>query len=192
MTELKKDRVERAIEHLTAKDRARERLESYRHAVNDSKYCRSRIETLREQMTSYNHAIGATSAGWTGEYVTETVIGKKIEGQPKPTPSDVSIPVMRIPRTLHGTRDPKGGEKYLAALITQIMEYEKRIERNTKLCQTIESEIDAFCDPEQALALKYRFIEGLTYEAIAQQMNFSERQAYRLIDDALEHFSVKA
>ncbi len=174
----------------STKDRARERLESYRRANRDSDYCQSRIATLREQMASCTRAIGATSAGWTGEYVTETVIGKKIEGQPKPTPSDVSIPVMRIPRTLHGTRDPKGGEKYLAALITQIMEYEKRIERNTKLCQTIEAEIDAFCDPEQALALKYRFIEGLTYEAIAQQMNFSERHIRRLIDEALERFSV--
>ena len=179
------------MDNSTAKDRARERLESYRHAVNDSKYCRSRIETLREQMTSYNHAIGATSAGWTGEYVTETVVGKKIEGQPKPTPSDVSVPVMRIPRTLHGTRDPKGGEKYLAALITQIMEYEKRIERNTKLCQTIEAEIDAFCDPEQALALKFRYIEGLTHSAAAKRVNYSRTVWFRLFSAALDAYSGK-
>ncbi len=175
----------------STKDRARERLESYRRANRDSDYCQSRIATLREQMASCTRAIGATSAGWTGEYVTETVTGPKIEGQPKPTPSDVSVPVMRIPRTLHGTRDPKGGEKYLAALITQIMEYEKRIERNTKLCQTIEAEIDAFCDPEQALALKFRYIEGLTHSAAAKRVNYSRTAWFRLFSAALDAYSGK-
>lgn len=183
--------VKTIMDNSTAKDRARERLESYRHAVNDSKYCRSRIETLREQMTSYNHAIGATSAGWTGEYVTETVIGKKIEGQPKPTPSDVSIHVMHIPRTLHGTRDPKGGEKYLVSLINQVMEYEKRIERNDELCMTIEAEINTYCDPEQALTLKSRYIEGLTHAEAQRRFNYSESAWFRLFSSAMDVYSSK-
>jgi len=174
-----------------AKDRARERLESYRRVSRDSGYCRARIETLHEQMTSFNFALGSTSAGWTGETVIETVVGKKQEGQPKPVPSDISVPVMHIPRALYGTRDPKGVEKYLTALISEVMKYEERIDRNTKLCQTIEAEIDAFCDSEQALALKYRYIEGLTHTEARRRLHYSESSWFELISSALEAYGEK-
>lgn len=173
------------------KDRARERLESYRRASRDSDYCRARIETLHEQMTSFNFALGSTSAGWTGETVIETVVGKKQEGQPKAVPSDISVPVMRIPRALHGTRDPKGGEKYLTALINDVMEFERRIEKNTELCKTIEAEIDAFCDADQALALKYRYVEGLTHVAARKRLYYSESSWFELISSALEAYGEK-
>jgi hypothetical protein len=173
-----------------SKERARERLESYRRAVRDSKYfCQPRIETLREQMTSCTRAVGATSAGWTGEYIT--VVGKKEEGKPAPLPSDVSIPVKRIPRALHGTCDPQAGEKYLTYLITLIMEYEQRIERNNELCRTIEVEIDAFCDSEQALALKLRYIEGLTHTEAMRRLNHSRPAWFRLFSSALEAYGGK-
>lgn len=176
----------------SAKDRARERLEEYRRADRDTnKFCRPRIETLREQMTRCTRAIGAISSGWTGEYVTETVSGLKEEGKPTPLSSNVSVPVMRIPRALHGTRDPQTGEKHLTVLIGQIMEYEKRIERNTRLCQAIEAEIDARCDSEQALALKLRYIEGLTHSAAAKRLNYSRTAWFRLISSAIDAYSGK-
>lgn len=176
----------------SAKDRARERLVEYRRAVRDTKYfCQPRIETLREQMTSVSRPVGGTSAGWTGEYVTETVVGKKTEDNLKPQPSDVLIQVKRIPRSLHGTRDPKAGEKYLAAIISDIMKYEQRIERNATLCQTIEAEIDAFCDSEQALALKLRYIEGLTHTEAQRRLSCSRTAWFRLISSALEAYGAK-
>lgn len=174
-----------------SKERARERLESYRRASRDSDYCRARIETLREEMTNVSRPVGSTSAGWTGEYVTETVVGKKQEGQPKPVPSDVSIPVKRIPRSLHGTRDPKGGEKYLTSLINEIMRFEQRIGRNDELRRTIEAEIDTFCDEDQALALKYRYIEGLTHTEARRRLNYSESWWFKLFSSALEAYGEK-
>jgi len=174
---------------MTDQDRARERLEEYQRAVRDTKYCRQRIETLREQMTSCTHAVGATTGGWTGDCVTETIEGRKEAGKPKPTPSDVSVPVLHIPRVRPGTRDFKSGEKHLVALLDQVVEYERRIERNAELCRTIEAEIDAYCEPEHALLLKYRYIQGMTYGAISRALNFSVRHAQRLHDDALNVFT---
>lgn len=172
-------------------ERARERLEQYQQAVRDSRFCQQRIETLREEATSCTPAVGASSAGWTGEYVVETVEGKREPGKPRPLPSDVSIPVKHIPRVQPGTRDPKAGEKYLAIIIDQILEYERRIEKNTQVCREIEAEIEARCNHEQALALKYRYIEGLTHISARQRLHYSESSWFELISSALEAFGEK-
>lgn len=172
-------------------DRARERLEQYQRAVRDSRFCQQRIDTLREEATSCTHAIGASSAGRTGEYVIETVEGKKEPGKPKPIPSDVSIPVKHIPRVQPGTRDPKAGEKYLAIIIDQILEYERRIEKNTQICREIEAEIDGCCDGDSNLVLKYRYLEGLSLREVADRIKYSRGHVKRFMADALDAFSQK-
>ncbi len=123
--------------------------------------------------------------------MTETVIGKKTADNPKPQPSDVSIPVMRIPRSLYGTRDPQGNEKYLTGLINEIMKYEQRMKKNDELCRTIEAEIDAFCDSEQALALNLRYIKGLSHSEAMRRLNYSRPAWFRLFSSALEAYGGK-
>ena len=89
------------------------------------------------------------------------------------------------------TSDPKAGEKVMVGMIDLIVDYERKALAAVQLCQTIESEIDSYCTGNQINVLKYRYIEGLTYEAIARKMMYSERHLVRLIDEALEAFGLQ-
>ena len=86
------------------------------------------------------------------------------------------------------TSDPKAGEKFMVVMIDLIVGYEQKALAAVQLCQTIEAEIDSYCTGNQINALKYRYIEGLTYGAIARRLMYSERHLFRLIDEALEAF----
>lgn len=90
------------------------------------------------------------------------------------------------------TSDPKAGEKVMVGMIDLIVDYEQKALAAVQLCQTIESEIDRYCTGNQVNVLKYRYIEGLTYEAIAKRMMYSERHLFRLIDEALETFGLQS
>lgn len=172
---------------MTNQDRARERLELFQKAARSSMYYHQRIETLREQVTSCTSALGQITGGWTGEMETVTVVARRQPGNPKAIDT-VALPVKHIPRVDPGTRDPKAGEKFMVAILDQILEYERRIERNTQICREIEAEIDARCDGYHNLALKYRYIAGLQIKEVAERIHYSSAHTKRILADALAMF----
>jgi len=50
-----------------------------------------------------------------------------------------------------------------------------------KVCREIEESI--------ALALKYRYIEGLTYDQVGRRMDYSNTHVRRLLDEALDRYA---
>lgn len=173
-------------------ERARERLEQYQMAVKEIDYCRQRIDDLRDQTFRVTSTLGQSRAGRTGDYVIETVEGKREPGKPKPLPTEVSVPVLHIPRVQPGTRDPKLSEKILCGMMDQMREYEIRELKAIELCRMIETEIDAYCNHDQALALKYRYISGLTHKEARTRLHFSESSWFELFSSALFAFGEKS
>ena len=169
------------------RDRARARLEQYQDAEAELQYLKDRIETVEAKILRTT-AAPDSSAGWTGQY-----IGRGNQGQGWMVDSDPEtlnnpLKVRAVPKIKHKVSDPKAGEKFMVVMIDLIVDYERKALAAVQLCQTIESEIDSYCTGNQINALKYRYIEGLTCEAIARKMMYSERHLFRLIDEALEAF----
>lgn len=171
-------------------DRARKRLEQYRNAQHELDYLSSRIETLEAKVMRAT-TTPDVHAGWTGQYW-----GRSAKGYGwmySDNPDDLLNPrkVKAIPKAQHGTSDPKAGEKLLIALIDQQLEYERRALAALDLCLAIEAEIDDACVGIWATALKYRYLEDLTYREIGDRMNYSISQVRRLIDEAFNQYSEK-
>lgn len=173
------------------RQRARERLEQYQQAQRDLRYLLSRIETLEARV------MGATTptdahAGWTGSYLVRRHKQGWIEtDQPRKEELEDAQRIRAVPRTSSGTPDPKSGEKLLAALIDQQLGYEKKAQEALTLCKIIECEIEEFCDHEQAVALKYRYIEGLSHVEARERLHYSETSWFRLMNSALDAFGSK-
>lgn len=98
---------------------------------------------------------------------------------------------LKIPRAKPGTRDPKAGETLLIEYIDQQFEYERKALKALDLCLAIEAEIDEACVGNHATALKYRYIEELSVRQIAERMNYSKSQVWRLLDEAFAQYAEK-
>lgn len=169
------------------RNRARARLEQYKDAEAELQYLKDRIETVEAKLLRTTTSPDS-SAGWTGLYVGRSKQYRNEAISDDPGVLHNPLKVMAIPEIQYKTGDPKTGEKFMAVMIDLIVDYERKALAAIQLCQTIESEIDSYCTGSQINVLKYRYIEGLTYEAIARKMMYSERHLFRLIDEALETF----
>ena len=58
-----------------------------------------------------------------------------------------------------------------------------------KVCREIEESIDRYTTGTYALALKYRYIEGLTYDQVGRRMDYSNTHVRRLLDEALDRYA---
>lgn len=171
-------------------DRARKRLEQYRNAQHELDYLSSRIETLEAKVMRAT-TTPDVHAGWTGQYW-----GRSAKGYGwmySDNPNDLLNPrkVKAIAKAQHGTSDPKAGETLLIALIDQQFEYERRALATLDLCLAIEAEIDDACVGIWATALKYRYLENLSIRQIAERMNYSKSQVWRLLDEAFDQYAEK-
>ena len=169
------------------RDRARARLKQYQDAMAELQYLRDRIETIEAKLLRSNVAPDS-SAGWTGQYVGRNKRDRTEAVSDDPGALCDPLKVKAVPKIQHKKGDPKAGEKFMVVMIDLIVDYEQKTLAAIQLCQTIESEIDSYCTGSQVSVLKYRYIEGLTCEAIAKKMMYSERHLFRLIDEALEAF----
>jgi len=90
---------------------------------------------------------------------------------------------------------PKGGTSdktdTTAAIIDLDLEIDYQIKKWTELGQEIKAVIDTVEDCNLRLLLKYRYINGMTFEQIAVAMNYSWRQIHRLHSEALEALVIK-
>lgn len=169
-------------------DQARSYLEQYQAAVRDLDYYASRIETLEARITSGLTPTDAR-AGWTGEWT-----GRARDGRGRITtrnPDELVRPrkVMAVPESSGNQHDPKAGERLLAALADQSIEYERRGMDAARLCREIEDSIDRHTVGSEALVLKYRYIEGLTYDQVGRRMDYSNTHVRRLLDEALDRYA---
>ncbi|HHY01170.1 MAG TPA: hypothetical protein GX531_07365 [Methanothermobacter sp.] len=171
-------------------ERARKRLSEYKKAVKQLQYLADRIETLEVQVTRSTKPHDA-NAGWTGLFVGRSKYGKGKIVTDNSNEIDNPRMVMTLPKINPGTPDPKVGEKLLAGLIDYQLDYEKQALEALNVCRAIEREIDEACVGIWAVALKYRYLEDMSYRRIGQRMNYSATQIRRLIDEALWQYSEK-
>jgi hypothetical protein len=170
------------------RERARKRLGEYKNAVIQLRLLADRIESVEAQVMQSAKPPDA-NAGWTGLYVGRSKFGKGKIVTDKEEELTNPRKVMTIPNVKAGTPDPKVGEKLLAELIDYQLDYERQALEALSICRAIEREIDEACVGIWAAALKYRFLEDLTFREIGRRMNYSATQVRRLVDEALYQYS---
>lgn len=90
---------------------------------------------------------------------------------------------------------PRGGTPVtLVDLISDKVDLENRIERlkakGKKLKSETYEEIDSLEDPRYCEVLEAHFIEGLTFESIAEEMGYTERHVYTLYSEAISLLAI--
>lgn len=77
-----------------------------------------------------------------------------------------------------------------AEVIAQILQLELQIKADTKRLQdeltTVRFMINSLDDFQERIVLNYRYINGKTFEAIAEKMSYDVRQVYRIHGNALK------
>ena len=66
----------------------------------------------------------------------------------------------------------------------------KAVSKLLKEKRTIEREIEALSNGNYALLLKYRYLDGYTWEEIAEQMNYSFRSVHYMHNKALNDIAI--
>lgn len=97
-------------------------------------------------------------------------------------------------RSMGGGVAGSSGDNPMQACIDQMLEFQRmlteRLAENMKLRESIENSIAAVEDAKLRLLLRYRYIEGMTFEEIAVKMFYSYMQICRLHGQALEQCSI--
>lgn len=97
-------------------------------------------------------------------------------------------------RSMGGGVAGSSGDNPMQACIDQMLEFQRmlteRLAENMKLRGSIENSIAAVEDAKLRLLLRYRYIEGMTFEEIAVRMFYSYMQICRLHGQALEQCSI--
>ena len=65
------------------------------------------------------------------------------------------------------------------------------VDKKRELHKEIDASIEAMKDESEKAVLRYRYIMGLKWEEIAEEMHYSERRVHYVHGDALRHFEVK-
>ena len=68
----------------------------------------------------------------------------------------------------------------LCRFISQMLRHKRQIERG----------IDGLADGTQALILRYRYIDGLNWEEISEELNYSFRSIHYMHNKALEQIAI--
>ena len=78
-----------------------------------------------------------------------------------------------------------------AEVIAQILQLEEVIKADTKRLQdelmTVRFMINSLDDFQERVILNYRYINGKTFEVIAEKLSYEVRQVYRIHGDALKN-----
>ena len=85
-------------------------------------------------------------------------------------------------------------EAPFARCLEKIDEMQRNVEEKVAYLISLRDEINARIDMldshEEQILLRYRYIEGFSWEEIERMMNVSERTAFRIHGSALAHFPV--
>lgn len=74
--------------------------------------------------------------------------------------------------------------------LEKIDEIQRSVEKKIILRDEINARKDMLDNHEEQVLLRYRYIDGFTWEEIESMMNVSERTEFRIYGNALAHFSV--
>lgn len=135
-------------------------LSRYSEALRDLEYYKERLDEQRAKAESVKSSLGFER-------------GVDKYGESHPINND-------------GTFDPHTRERLLDVLIYQSIEYDNKVRETEQLALEIERIIDCLYDKRFQLVLKYFYIQGLSYEAIAVKMNYSYWHVRRLRWQGLE------
>ena len=84
---------------------------------------------------------------------------------------------------------PKGGQPVtMDSLVAQKMELQERINEKCGRRKAILDSIERMTNARDRLILKYRFVDNLTHDKIAERLNYSNMQVRRYYESALEHY----
>ena len=86
---------------------------------------------------------------------------------------------------------PKGGQPVtMDSLVAQKMELEERINRKCMKRRAILDSIERMVNARDRLILKYRFVDDLTHDEVAERINYSNMQVRSYYEEALERFQM--
>ena len=84
---------------------------------------------------------------------------------------------------------PKGGQPVtLDSLVAQKIELQEQINAKCAKRREIVEAIERMSNPRDRLILKYRFVDDLTHDEVAERINYSNMQVRRYYESALERF----
>ena len=88
------------------------------------------------------------------------------------------------------TVPPRPTETPFVRCLEKIDEIQRSVEKKIILRDEINARKDMLDNHEEQVLLRYRYIDGFTWEEIESMMNVSERTEFRIYGNALAHFSV--
>jgi len=106
--------------------------------------------------------------------LSSSVSGMKFDGMPHSPNRPTEAPFVRCLEKIDEIQ--RSVEEKVAYLIS--------------LRDEINARIDMLDNHEEQVLLRYRYIDGFTWEEIESMMNVSERTAFRIHGNALAHFPV--
>lgn len=89
-----------------------------------------------------------------------------------------------------GTRHTSVMEEYVPKIVDLEREIDRRIDEYVDLVREVEAAIDQIEDERCRDVLRYRYLNGWSWEKIAEQMHYDERWVYRLHGHALRQIEV--
>ena len=103
-----------------------------------------------------------------------------------------SVSCMKFDGMPHSPNRPT--EAPFVRCLEKIDEIQRSVEEKVAYLISLRDEINARIDMldnhEEQVLLRYRYIDGFTWEEIESMMNVSERTAFRIHGNALAHFPV--
>lgn len=109
------------------------------------------------------------------------------------------IQELRMDKMLPGSRLDEGpraaGYSDLSGYAAKMDELIERLKQErfekVRLREKIEREINAMANEDEKAVLRYRYIQGMTWEAVCVRIGYSWRQTHRTHARALENFRIK-
>lgn len=101
----------------------------------------------------------------------------------------------RITSTMNPNRGSGRTVRDASASIDRLIDLEREIDRTVDemvahRCQ-IEDALRDMCDPTQALVLELRYLNGKSWDAIAEELSYDRVSVWRIHGRALENFHIR-
>ena len=152
---------------------ARKQFEAYGSQVERLNYLREQCLQLRTKAEGGGSALGFTQS-FTGFYIGRSVKS----GQTLRTKDKTKLlnpkPEMTAELSSNATPNPHANETLYARYIDKKTEYEEAYKKIAKNRDRLEKLADASCDTKTALAIKYVYLDGLTYGEASKKLHYSE------------------
>ena len=93
---------------------------------------------------------------------------------------------------MSGALKNETGTREASRIVELEREIDRRIDEYARLVREIETAIDAVADPQCREVLRYRYLNGWSWQRIAGEMNYSQDWLWRLHARALEAVKIPA